>query len=61
MAISMDAYGHLVGYQQECLRATRAALGQVAFGTAFDRGMAMSTKDAVAYALRADLVVDPEA
>jgi predicted ATPase len=61
MAISMDAYGHLVGYQQECLRATRAALGEVAFGTAFDRGMAMSTKDAVAYALRADLVIDPGA
>ena len=61
MAIGMDAYGHLVSYQQECLRATRAALGEAAFGTAYDRGMAMSTEDAVAYALRTDPVVDPGA
>ena len=61
MAISMDAYGHLVSYQQECLRATRAALGEAAFDTAYDRGMAMSTEDAVAYALRTDPVVDPGA
>jgi non-specific serine/threonine protein kinase len=61
MAIGMDAYGHLVSYQQECLRATRAALGEAAFGTAYERGMAMSTEDAVAYALRTDPVVDPGA
>lgn len=59
MAISMDAYGHLVGYQQECFRATRTALGEGAFTTAYGHGLVMPTEDAVAYALRTGPVDDP--
>jgi predicted ATPase/DNA-binding CsgD family transcriptional regulator len=42
---------HLLGSHEECKRQTRRALGERAYGAAFQRGNSLSLADALAYAL----------
>jgi DNA-binding NarL/FixJ family response regulator len=51
MATTLDGYGHLAGFQRDCERQARQALGETAFRTAYDRGLELRAKDAIAYAL----------
>ena len=53
MAMDMDGYLHLVGFQRDCYLRTREALGEAAFQVAYDHGTALADKDAVAFALQA--------
>ena len=52
MGTTLDGYGHLVGFQRDCERQTRQALGEQAFQAAFHRGLEMPAEDALAYALQ---------
>jgi non-specific serine/threonine protein kinase len=52
MGTTLDGYGHLVGFQRDCERQARQALGQTAFQAAFHRGLEMPAEDALAYALQ---------
>ena len=50
MGTTLDGYQHLVGYQRDCERQARQALGETAFQDAYHRGLALRMEDAVAYA-----------
>jgi predicted ATPase/DNA-binding NarL/FixJ family response regulator len=52
MATTLDGYGHLVGFEQDCERQARQALGETAFRTAYHRGLELPAEDAIAYALK---------
>jgi non-specific serine/threonine protein kinase len=52
MAMNLDGFQHLVGYQRDCQRRTRQALGEKAFQAAHHSGMTLPPEDAIAYALR---------
>ena len=52
MAMNLDSFAHLVGFQQECYRVTREALGEPAFQAAYDEGMTLPAEDALAFALQ---------
>ena len=49
---TLDGYGHLVGFQRDCERQARQALGETAFQAAYHRGLEMPAEDALAYALQ---------
>ena len=52
MGTTLDGYGHLVGFQRDCQRQARQALGETAFQAAYHRGLEMPAEDALAYALQ---------
>jgi predicted ATPase/DNA-binding CsgD family transcriptional regulator len=52
MATTLDGHGHLVGFQRDCERQARQALGETAFRTAYHRGLELPAEDAIAYALK---------
>ena len=52
MGTTLDGYGHLAGFQRDCERQARQALGQTAFQAAYTRGLEMPAEDALAYALQ---------
>jgi predicted ATPase/DNA-binding NarL/FixJ family response regulator len=52
MGTTLDGYGHLVGFQRDCERQARQALGETAFQAAYHRGLEMPAEDAVAYPLQ---------
>jgi predicted ATPase/DNA-binding NarL/FixJ family response regulator len=52
MGTTLEGHQHLVGYQRDCERQARQALGEQAFQAAYTRGLEMSGEDAVAYALQ---------
>ncbi len=52
MVTTLDGHGHLVGFQRDCERQARQALGETAFRTAYHRGLELPAQDAIAYALR---------
>ena len=52
MGTTLDGYGHLAGFQRDCERQARQALGQTAFQAAYTRGLEIPAEDALAYALQ---------
>ena len=52
MGTTLDGYGHLAGFQRDCERQARQALGQQAFQAAYHRGLELPMEDAIAYALQ---------
>jgi DNA-binding NarL/FixJ family response regulator len=52
MGTSLDGFEHLVGFQRDCERQARQALGERAFQAAYHRGLTLPAADAVAYALQ---------
>ena len=52
MGTTLDSHQHLVGYQRDCERQARQALGETAFQAAYHRGLDLPAEDAVAYALQ---------
>ena len=49
---TLDGQQHLTGFQRDCYRQTRQALGEQAFQAAYDRGLGLPAGDAFAYALQ---------
>jgi predicted ATPase/DNA-binding NarL/FixJ family response regulator len=52
IAVTLDGVEYLAGYQRDCYRQTRQALGEQAFQAAYTRGLELPTEDAFAYALQ---------
>ena len=52
MAVTLDGVEHLAGYQRDCYRQTRQALGEQAFQAAYARGLELPAEDTFAYALQ---------
>jgi non-specific serine/threonine protein kinase len=52
MGTTLDGYQHLTGFQQDCERQARQALGETAFQAAYHRGLGMPMEDTIAYALQ---------
>ena len=52
MGTTLDGYHHLAGFQRDCERQARQALGEAAFQAACHRGLDLPAEDAVAYALQ---------
>jgi predicted ATPase/DNA-binding CsgD family transcriptional regulator len=52
MGTTLDGYGHLVGFQRDCERQARQALGETSFQAAYHRGLELPAEDALAYALQ---------
>jgi non-specific serine/threonine protein kinase len=52
MGTTLDAYQHLAGFQRDCCRQTRQALGEQAFQAAYHRGLGLPAEDAFACALQ---------
>jgi predicted ATPase/DNA-binding NarL/FixJ family response regulator len=52
MGTSLDGFEHLVGYQRDCERQARQALGETAFQAAYRHGLGLPAEDAVACALQ---------
>ena len=52
MGTTLDGYQPLAGFQRDCERQARQALGEAAFRAAWHRGLDLPTEDAVAYALQ---------
>ena len=52
MGTTLDGYRHLAGYQRDCERQARQALGETAFQAACHRGLDLPAEDAIAYALQ---------
>jgi non-specific serine/threonine protein kinase len=52
MAVTLDGVQHLAGYQRDCYRQTRQALGEQAFQAAYTRGLELPAEDAFAYAVQ---------
>jgi DNA-binding NarL/FixJ family response regulator len=50
--MTLDGQQHLAGYQRDCERQARQAMGETAFKAAYQRGLELSAADAVAYALQ---------
>jgi non-specific serine/threonine protein kinase len=50
MGTTLEAYGHLVGFQRDCEHQARQALGDQAFRAAYTRGLELPAEDALAYA-----------
>jgi DNA-binding NarL/FixJ family response regulator len=48
--VTLDGVEYLAGYQRDCYRQTRQALGEQAFQAAYTRGLELPTEDAFAYA-----------
>jgi hypothetical protein len=52
MASTLDGVEHLAGFQRDCERQARQALGETAFQAAYHRGLELPAEDALAYALQ---------
>ena len=52
MGTTLDGFEHLAGFQRDCERQARQALGETAFQAAYHRGLELPAADAVAYALQ---------
>src|SRR5215469_3898963 len=52
MGTTLDGFGHLLGFQRDCERQGRQALGEAAFQAAYHRGLDLPAADAAAYALQ---------
>ena len=52
MGTSLDGFEHLVGFQRDCERQARQALGETAFQAAYHRGLQLPAADVLAYALQ---------
>ena len=52
MGTTLDGYQPLAGYQRDCERQARQALGEAAFQAACHRGLDLPAADALAYALQ---------
>ena len=51
VAMTLDGYQRRAGYQEDCERRARQALGGTAFQAAYTRGLELPAEDALAYAL----------
>jgi predicted ATPase/DNA-binding CsgD family transcriptional regulator len=51
MAVTVDDYQQRAGYQRDCERQARQALGETAFQAAYKRGLALPVDKAIGYAL----------
>ena len=60
MGTTLDGYQHLAGYQRDCERQARQALGETAFQAAYHRGLELPADDALAYALQQPPEKPPE-
>ena len=60
MGTSLDGYQHLAGYQRDCERQARQALGEAAFQAAYHRGLQLPAADVLAYALQQPPEKPPE-
>jgi ATP/maltotriose-dependent transcriptional regulator MalT len=49
---ALDGFEHLVGFQRDCERQARQALGETAFQAAYHRGLQLPAADVLAYALQ---------
>ena len=49
MGTTLDGFQPLAGYQRDCYRQTRQALGEQAFQAAYHRGLELPAEDALAY------------
>jgi DNA-binding NarL/FixJ family response regulator len=52
MGTSLDGFEHLVGFQRDCERQARQALGETAFRAAYHGGLHLPAADVLAYALQ---------
>ena len=52
MGTTLDGFQPLAGFQRDCERQARQALGETAFQAACHRGLELPAADAVAYALQ---------
>ena len=52
MGTTLDGYRHLAGFQRDCERQARQALGETAFQAACHRGLDLPAEDVLAYALQ---------
>ena len=52
MGTTLDGFKPLAGFQRDCERQARQALGEQAFHAAYDRGLQLPAGDAIAYALQ---------
>jgi predicted ATPase/DNA-binding NarL/FixJ family response regulator len=52
MGTSLDGFEHLTGFQRDCERQARQALGEAAFRAAYHRGVDLPAADVLAYALQ---------
>ena len=52
MGTTLDSYQPLAGYQRDCERQARQALGEAAFQAAYHRGLDLPVADVLAYALQ---------
>jgi predicted ATPase len=52
MAMTLDGYQPLAGFQRDCERQARQALGEPAFRAAYRRGLELPAEGALAYALQ---------
>ena len=52
MGTTLDGFKPLAGFQRDCERQARQALGEQAFHAAYDRGLQLPARDAIAYALQ---------
>jgi DNA-binding CsgD family transcriptional regulator len=52
MGMSLDSHQPMAGYQRDCERQARQALGEAAFQAAYHRGLHLPAADVLAYALQ---------
>ena len=52
MGTSLDGFEHLAGFQRDCERQARQALGEAAFQAAYHRGVQLPAADVLGYALQ---------
>ena len=60
MGTTLDGYQPLAGYQRDCERQARQALGEAAFRAAYHRGLELPAADVLAYALQQPPEKPPE-
>ena len=60
MGMSLDSHQPMAGYQRDCERQARQALGEAAFQAAYHRGEELSAADVLAYALQQPPEKPPE-
>ena len=60
MATTLDGHQHLVGFQRDCYRQSRQALGEQAFRAAYEHGLELPAEDALAYALQQPTKKSPD-
>lgn len=55
MGTPLDAFQHLVGHHEDCVRRTRSALGDAGFDAAFRHGAGLGAEEVVAYVMNETL------